>query len=267
MGRLDCPAPRCSPHPGLRPPSSPTAPPPTPGAPPAQGRCCGNSAVTLWLAVSTKGLLHPTCRQLRGPNLRTRGWRSVSAPSPTAKAWLPEGAGSGQWGPEGSWPQASRVTVHLVQAGSQGCLARNRSPHFRRWAPAQDCGGGARSIIPWGPPALLPDAHLGEPRAGRRSFMHQGSGSGLPLPTPPLTHTHKVTCTRGGHTSGPSSVTRRSSGCGEVGSREEGKRSRPHPPPSLGPRLSPELVPLPCPSWHLGRPCCTSVGGEASLQR
>lgn len=123
VGRLDCPAPPRSPHPGLRPPSSPTAPPPTPGAPPAQGRCCGNSAVTLWLAVSTKGLLHPTCRQLRGPNLRTRGCRSVSAPSPTAKAWLPEGAGSGQWGPEGSWPQASRVTVHLAQAGSQGCLA------------------------------------------------------------------------------------------------------------------------------------------------
>lgn len=81
----------------------------------------------------------------------------MSAPGPTAEAWLPEGAGSGQWGPEGSRPQASWVTVRLAQAGSRGCLARSGSLYFRRWASPQDCGGGARSIIrpppqrpPWG---------------------------------------------------------------------------------------------------------------------
>ena len=233
------------PRPALQPPPWPQASlltrstAPHPGRPTCSGpvlwKFCSNPPG--WRSAPKGSSTHPTCRQLGGPNLRTRGCGSVSAPGPTAEAWLPEGAGSGQWGPEGSRFQASWVTVRLAQAGSRGCLARSRSLYFRRRAPPQDCGGGARSIIPWGPPARLPDAHLGEPRAGRRSFMHKGQRLWAASPHPTC-HPHKVTWTRGGHTSGPPSVTSPSSGCREVRRCEAGKRSRP--PPHSAPPWGPQ---------------------------
>ena len=159
--------------------------------------------------------------------------------------------------PEGSWPPASRVTVRLVQAGSRGCGARSRSLHFRRWAPPQDCGGGAGSTIP--PPAPGPLAHLGEPRAGRRKEFHTQGATALGCLSPPdLSPT--LTRSPGHMTATPldpavsPALARRARGGGLEAVRQGSDPTPSHTPLLLGaPRLSPDLVPRHRPLWAPGQ--------------
>lgn len=254
---------RCSPHPGLRPPSSPAAPPLTPGAPPAQGPCCGNSAVTPRLAVSTEGLLHPPNLQAAGRPESQDAWVRECERPRSHRRGLASG-GRRQWtvGPRRLSASSFLGDCALSPSRVPGLPSKKRQPVL----PALGIPSGLRRRGQIDHPPASPTPTLGnQGQEGGGVSCTRGSGSGLPLPTPPVTHTHKVTWTRGGHTSGPPSVTSPSSGCGEVRSREAGKRSRPspHSAPPWGPRLSPKLVPQPCHCGHLGRPCCASWGGGA----
>ena len=158
--------------------------------------------------------------------------------------------------PEGSWPPASRVTVRLVQAGSRGCGARSRSLHFRRWAPPQDCGGGAGSTIP--PPPLDPLPTLGNRgQEGGRSFTHKGQQLWVASPHPT---SHPLTRSPGHMTATPldpavsPALARRARGGGLEAVRQGSDPTPSHTPLLLGaPRLSPDLVPRHRPLWAPGQ--------------
>lgn len=162
---------------------------PTLGSPPAQGRCCRNSAVTFWLAVSTLGILHPTCRQPGGPNLRTGGCGSVSAPSLTAEAWLPEGAGSGHWGPRRLLASSFPGYCALSPSRVPGLRSKKPQPAL----PALGTPSGLRRrgrVHHPPPPPLDPLPTLGNRgQEGGRSFTHKGQQLWVASPHP-TSHPH-----------------------------------------------------------------------------
>lgn len=230
MGWLNCPALRCSPHPGLGPPSSPAAPPPTPGLPTCTGPVLQKFCSNLLAGGQHPWDPPPNLQAARRPESQDRQVRECERPQSHRRGLASRGRRQRTLGP----PKAPGLNLPgllcLAQAGSRGCGARSLSLHFRRWAPPQDCRGWAGSIIPPGtacPPSPLPPPWGTEGRKEEGVSRTRGSSSGLPLPTRPLTHTHKVTRTHGSHTSGPCSITSPGSGPGavggEVGSREAGK--------------------------------------------